>query len=102
MSEITIFQCPVHGDVGRLGTSTATPVPRCPKVIRMVIATDAPTIHHINLRWLHTRFTINNGVAVYFCDPRSPWQRGTIERESSLGPESLAATGASKPPYRCG
>ena len=27
----------------------------------------------------HVRFSIESGVMVYFCDPRSPWQRGTSE-----------------------
>ena len=32
----------------------------------------------------HRRFTIATDVAVYFCDPRSPWQRGTNENTVSL------------------
>ena len=27
----------------------------------------------------HVQFTVDSGVQVYFCDPRSPWQRGTKE-----------------------
>ncbi len=32
----------------------------------------------------HRRFSIATDVAVYFCDPRSPWQRGTNENTVSL------------------
>jgi IS30 family transposase len=32
----------------------------------------------------HRRFAVETGVEVYFCDPRSPWQRGSNENTNGL------------------
>jgi len=32
----------------------------------------------------HTRFTLDTKVKVYFCDPQSPWQRGSNENTNGL------------------
>jgi hypothetical protein len=38
----------------------------------------------------HVQFTVDSGVQVYFCDPRSPWQRGTNQNTNRLLRQYLA------------
>ena len=40
----------------------------------------------------HARFTADRGIPVFFCDPRSPWQRASNENANGLVRQYLPRT----------
>jgi len=93
--------------IGKRGTQLATLVERQSRFVLLVrlAAADSTTVvdalaRHItrlphvlqqSLTWdqgkemaQHQRFTVDTGIQVYFCDPHSPWQRGSNENTNGL------------------
>jgi IS30 family transposase len=69
-----------------LGKDTASVVTALSRQIRQL-----PLALRRSLTWdrgmelaQHTRLTIDTKVQIYFCDPQSPWQRGTNEHTNRL------------------
>ena len=90
---------PVHREhlAGNLNAVTQSHCQRSRKDTTTVVAAVAKHISKLpeelrrSLTWdqgkkmhAHKRFTVATNVQVYFCDPRSPWQRGSNENTNGL------------------
>ena len=108
---------PGHGDGGRVKNGPAL-AGRGAEAVRDAITrtiTTLPEQLRRSLTWdqgtelsQHERLRVDTGVQIYFCDPHSPWQRGTNENTNGLlrqyfpkgtdlsahGAEALAAVAA--------
>ena len=66
-------------DSARLVTALARRIRRLPVHLRQSLTWDRGTEMAA-----HRAFTVATNVQVYFCDPRSPWQRGSNENTNGL------------------
>jgi IS30 family transposase len=74
-----LFRLPNGFTTERVSEALAKTVMRLPASLRRSLTWDqGPEMAG------HVRFTIDTGLAVYFCDPRSPWQRGSNENTNGL------------------
>jgi transposase, IS30 family len=74
-----LFTLPNGFTAERVGEALAKTVMKLPASLRRSLTWDqGPEMAG------HVRFTIDTGLAVYFCDPRSPWQRGSNENTNGL------------------
>jgi transposase, IS30 family len=79
----TGFVMLLHLPKDRTATTTAeamtAKIPQIPEVLRRSLTWDQGSEMA-----LHTTITEATGLPIYFCDPHSPWQRGTNENTNGL------------------
>jgi IS30 family transposase len=76
---VLLFPLPDGLTAQRMRPALTAAVLRLPEQLRRSLTWD-----HGREMAEHTQFTIDSGVRVFFCDPRSPWQRGTNENTNGL------------------
>jgi IS30 family transposase len=82
---VLLFPLPDGFTAERVRPALTSAVLRLPEQLRRSLTWD-----HGKEMAEHIQFTIDSGVQVYFCDPRSPWQRGTNENTNGLLRQYLA------------
>jgi transposase, IS30 family len=76
---VLLFPLPDGFTAQRMRPALTAAVMRLPEQLRRSLTWD-----HGREMAEHVQFTVDSGVQVYFCDPRSPWQRGINENTVSV------------------
>ena len=85
---VVLFPLPEGFTAQRMRPALTAAVLQLPQQLRRSLTWD-----HGKEMAEHLQFTIDSGVQVYFCDPRSPWQRGTNENTNGLLRQYLPKSG---------
>ncbi len=76
---VILLHLPLDHSASSVRNAMAREVKKLPRTLRRSITWDqGPELAQ------HVQFTVDTGVKVYFCDPHSPWQRGTNENTNGL------------------
>jgi IS30 family transposase len=81
---VLLFPLPEGFTAERVRPALTAAVLRLPQQLRRSLTWD-----HGREMAEHTQFTVDSGVQVYFCDPRSPWQRGTNDNTNGRPRQTL-------------
>ena len=76
---VLLLHLPDGRDAGKVDAAMRKAIVGLPDVLRRSVTWDQGKEMS-----RHQRFTVDTGVQVYFCDPHSPWQRGSNENTNGL------------------
>lgn len=76
---VVLLHLPNDRTAATLADAMTAKIPDIPEILRRSLAWDQGSEMA-----LHTKITKATGLPIYFCDPHSPWQRGTNENTNGL------------------
>jgi transposase, IS30 family len=76
---VVLLHLPDDRTAATLADAMTAKVPEIPEILRRSLTWDQGSEMA-----LHTKITEATGLPIYFCDPHSPWQRGTNENTNGL------------------
>lgn len=76
---VVLLHLPDDRTAATLADAMSVKVPEIPEILRRSLTWDQGSEMA-----LHTKITEATGLPIYFCDPHSPWQRGTNENTNGL------------------
>lgn len=76
---VMLLHLPADHTAATVADAMTEAVPKIPEILRRSLTWDQG-----KEMALHTKITEATGLPIYFCDPHSPWQRGTSENTNGL------------------